>query len=540
MRPRRNRPLFIIDIAMPRDVEPAAGEIEQVFLYNIDDLQATVAREPRAARERDCPRRGDRRRGGREVRRLAAIARRDSDRRRAAPAVRGDPPRRARAARVQAVGAAARGPRPRRRNHAAHRREAAAARRPSSSRRSATPTRSAPTRKRSRACSASARTADAASPDAADAGATTDRREDRRVEPFARPKNRTGELTGVPRPRELRLGTRGSQLALWQANRVAAEIAGARRSRVRASSSSRPPAIGCRTRRCPKSAASGSSSRRSRTRSCAARSTSPCTAARTCQRVLPDGLAIGAVLPREDPRDAVVLPAGVEAGQSAIDRGDAASRTIETWTNSWRCLAARRRSAPAASAASRSSRACFPARGSRRSAATSTRGSASSTRASTTRWSSPPRDSAGSGSRRGSRSRFPRRPACRRRARASSRSRSASDDERDARRPSRSSTTRTRRRRCDAERALVEALGGGCQTPIGALASPSTATSSSSSPRSSRSTARAPFRRRDGDARADAAELGAARRGRAPGGGRGRYPRRGAQRVPGAVQGLQP
>jgi glutamyl-tRNA reductase len=42
MRPRRDRPLFIIDIALPRDVEPAAGEIEQVFLYNIDDLQATV------------------------------------------------------------------------------------------------------------------------------------------------------------------------------------------------------------------------------------------------------------------------------------------------------------------------------------------------------------------------------------------------------------------------------------------------------------------------------------------------------------------
>ncbi len=42
MRPRRNRPLFVIDIALPRDVEPAAGEIEQVFLYNIDDLQTTV------------------------------------------------------------------------------------------------------------------------------------------------------------------------------------------------------------------------------------------------------------------------------------------------------------------------------------------------------------------------------------------------------------------------------------------------------------------------------------------------------------------
>jgi glutamyl-tRNA reductase len=42
MRPRRNRPLFVIDIAVPRDVEASAGEIEQVFLYNIDDLQATV------------------------------------------------------------------------------------------------------------------------------------------------------------------------------------------------------------------------------------------------------------------------------------------------------------------------------------------------------------------------------------------------------------------------------------------------------------------------------------------------------------------
>ncbi len=42
MRPRRSRPLFVIDIAVPRDVEPEAGEIEQVFLYNIDDLQATV------------------------------------------------------------------------------------------------------------------------------------------------------------------------------------------------------------------------------------------------------------------------------------------------------------------------------------------------------------------------------------------------------------------------------------------------------------------------------------------------------------------
>jgi glutamyl-tRNA reductase len=38
----RTRPLFVIDIAVPRDVDPHAADIEQVFLYNIDDLQAIV------------------------------------------------------------------------------------------------------------------------------------------------------------------------------------------------------------------------------------------------------------------------------------------------------------------------------------------------------------------------------------------------------------------------------------------------------------------------------------------------------------------
>lgn len=42
MRMRRNRPLFIIDIAVPRDVEPAVGDLSNVFLYDVDDLQKVV------------------------------------------------------------------------------------------------------------------------------------------------------------------------------------------------------------------------------------------------------------------------------------------------------------------------------------------------------------------------------------------------------------------------------------------------------------------------------------------------------------------
>jgi len=42
MRSRRSRPLFVIDIAVPRDVEPAVGNLDQVFLYHMDDLQTIV------------------------------------------------------------------------------------------------------------------------------------------------------------------------------------------------------------------------------------------------------------------------------------------------------------------------------------------------------------------------------------------------------------------------------------------------------------------------------------------------------------------
>src|SRR5690606_24764696 len=42
MKARRQRPLFSVDIAVPRDVDPAVSQTDHVFLYNVDDLQGIV------------------------------------------------------------------------------------------------------------------------------------------------------------------------------------------------------------------------------------------------------------------------------------------------------------------------------------------------------------------------------------------------------------------------------------------------------------------------------------------------------------------
>ncbi|CAN5636088.1 glutamyl-tRNA reductase [soil metagenome] len=55
MRPRRDRPIFLIDIALPRDVEASVGDLDQVFLYNIDDLQ-TIVKENLARRSAELAR----------------------------------------------------------------------------------------------------------------------------------------------------------------------------------------------------------------------------------------------------------------------------------------------------------------------------------------------------------------------------------------------------------------------------------------------------------------------------------------------------
>jgi len=43
LRARRRRPIFMVDLAVPRDIEPEAGELDDVFLYTVDDLGQLVS-----------------------------------------------------------------------------------------------------------------------------------------------------------------------------------------------------------------------------------------------------------------------------------------------------------------------------------------------------------------------------------------------------------------------------------------------------------------------------------------------------------------
>ena len=76
MRARKRRPMFMVDIAVPRDIDADVAELEDVYLFTVDDLQSVVNENlegrRQAARE---ARRADRRRG-RAVRAPAAHARR--------------------------------------------------------------------------------------------------------------------------------------------------------------------------------------------------------------------------------------------------------------------------------------------------------------------------------------------------------------------------------------------------------------------------------------------------------------------------------
>ena len=116
----------------------------------------------------------------------------------------------------------------------------------------------------------------------------------------------------MPHPRELRLGTRGSQLALWQATRVAEQIAarGGPAARIIVIKTS-----GDRLQDAPLSEVGGKRLFVKEIEDALLRSEIDLAvhSSKDMPAVLPDGLAIGAVLPREDPRDAVVLPVRLKA-----------------------------------------------------------------------------------------------------------------------------------------------------------------------------------------------------------------------------------
>ena len=58
LRARRGRPLLLIDLAVPRDLDPAIHELDGCYLYDIDDLQASSPRRsPAAAARPSAPRR---------------------------------------------------------------------------------------------------------------------------------------------------------------------------------------------------------------------------------------------------------------------------------------------------------------------------------------------------------------------------------------------------------------------------------------------------------------------------------------------------
>ena len=46
---RRFRPMFFVDIAVPRDVDPAVNRLDGIFLYDIDDLQSVALCAPGGA-----------------------------------------------------------------------------------------------------------------------------------------------------------------------------------------------------------------------------------------------------------------------------------------------------------------------------------------------------------------------------------------------------------------------------------------------------------------------------------------------------------
>ncbi|TKA89749.1 glutamyl-tRNA reductase, partial [Guyparkeria sp. SB14A] len=51
IRERKRRPIFMVDIAVPRDIEPQVGNLQDVYLYTVDDLKTVIDEGQRSRRE---------------------------------------------------------------------------------------------------------------------------------------------------------------------------------------------------------------------------------------------------------------------------------------------------------------------------------------------------------------------------------------------------------------------------------------------------------------------------------------------------------
>lgn len=51
LKKRRHKPIFMVDIAVPRDIEPQVGELDDIFLFTVDDLKEVIEENLAARRE---------------------------------------------------------------------------------------------------------------------------------------------------------------------------------------------------------------------------------------------------------------------------------------------------------------------------------------------------------------------------------------------------------------------------------------------------------------------------------------------------------
>ncbi len=272
---RRNKPMFLIDIAVPRNIEPSVNDVDNVYLYDIDDLQEVVNSNLRERMK--------------EADHAETMVAEEVDRMMARLKVAEVTP--------TIVGLQEQLEHDSRRGN----RQDAAQVRPAHARDG--------TRHRSHDPR-----------DHQQSGARPDLRiaQSRRT---SRGRPRGGcHPQGVPPPGSIMLviASRGSQLALWQARWVSAQLTG--RATNAASRSLRPREIRSPTCRWPKSGTKGLFTKEIEEALLDGRADLAVHSLKDLPTELPPGLVLAAVPEREDPRDAVVgkrladLPAGRQSG----------------------------------------------------------------------------------------------------------------------------------------------------------------------------------------------------------------------------------